>query len=75
MKIHLNAQSYKQRAVAEISMEIHNSLVADRDVLQYLQYKSLKFKRNGGKSKQGRIHGSISRVRVGRGSIVVGQGQ
>ena len=25
--------------------------------------------------KQGRIHGSISRVRVGRGSIVVGQGQ
>ena len=24
--------------------------------------------------KQGRIHGSISRVRVGRGSIVVGQG-
>ena len=26
-------------------------------------------------TKQGRIHGSISRVRVGRGSIVVGQGQ
>ena len=25
--------------------------------------------------KQGRIHDSISRVRVGRGSIVVGQGQ
>ena len=25
--------------------------------------------------EQGRIHGSISRVRVGRGSIVVGQGQ
>ena len=25
--------------------------------------------------KQGRIHGSISRVRVGRGSIVVEQGQ
>ena len=25
--------------------------------------------------KQGRIHGRINRVRVGRGSIVVGQGQ
>ena len=25
--------------------------------------------------EQGRIHGSISRVRVGRGSMVVGQGQ
>ena len=27
------------------------------------------------RKEQGRIHGSISRVRVGRGSIVVGQGQ
>ena len=26
-------------------------------------------------NEQGRIHGSISRVRVGRSSIVVGQGQ
>ena len=25
--------------------------------------------------KQGRIHGSISRVRVGRGTMVAGQGQ
>ena len=35
-------------------------------------------KTKGGKGKkgeQGRIHGSISCVRVGRGSIVVGQGQ
>ena len=29
----------------------------------------------GPKKKQGRLHGSISLVRVGRGSIVVGQGQ
>ena len=35
-----------------------------------------KNKRKGEKKgKQGRIHGSISRVRVGRVSIVVGQGQ
>ena len=27
-----------------------------------------------GLKKQGRIHGSISRVRVGRGSMVAGQG-
>ena len=27
------------------------------------------------KNKQGRIHGSISRVQVGRGSILAGQGQ
>ena len=31
--------------------------------------------RNRERKKQGRIHGSISHVRVGRGSIVVGQGQ
>ena len=56
--------------------------MTDAEVYNGCQAKLVYFDKNKGSPeinltfiKQGRIHGSISRVRVGRGSVIVGQGQ
>ena len=47
-----------------------------REQISKLYVKSIRReKQEQTKGKKGRIHGSISRVRVGRGSMVAGQGQ